>query len=111
MITTMLLRGRWRETLLGRVLLLLACHAVPIGSARAQTDVRHMTSAGGVEFEAKVLDLVDEARSTRGASLANDPGAFVVPMGRAVCTQGETAVKIIVRPGTSEIITAYPVVP
>jgi filamentous hemagglutinin len=30
-------------------------------------------------------------------------------MGPAVGTAGETAVKVIVRPGTAEIITAYPV--
>ena len=59
----------------------------------------------------KVLGLVDEAWSARGSALPKDPGAFVVPMGRVVGTQGESAVKIIVRPGTSEIITAYPVVP
>jgi filamentous hemagglutinin len=30
-------------------------------------------------------------------------------MGRQVGTAGETAVKIIVIPGTSEVVTAYPV--
>lgn len=59
----------------------------------------------------KVLGVVDEAWSMRGSPLTTDPGAFVVPMGRVVGTQGETAVKIIVRPGTSEIITAHPVIP
>lgn len=57
----------------------------------------------------QVLGLVDEAWGLRGAALPNDPGAFVVPMGRTVGTAGENAVKIIVRPGTSEIVTAYPV--
>jgi hypothetical protein len=57
----------------------------------------------------KVLALVDEAWGMRGNPLANDPGAYVVPMGRAVGTAGENAVKIIVRPGTNEIITSYPV--
>lgn len=46
-----------------------------------------------------------------GAPLPNDPGAYIVPMGRTVGTAGESAVKIIVRPGTNQIITAYPVVP
>jgi RHS repeat-associated protein len=59
----------------------------------------------------QVLGLVDEAWSMRGAAVAGDPGAFVVPMGRAVGTAGETAVRIVVRPGTSQIITAYPVMP
>jgi hypothetical protein len=58
----------------------------------------------------KVLGLVDEAWGMRGSPLTNDPGAYIVPMGRTVGTAGENAVKIIVRPGTNEIITAYPVV-
>jgi hypothetical protein len=58
----------------------------------------------------KVVGLVDEAWGMRGSPLANDPGAYVVPMGRTVGTAGENAVKIIVRPGTNEIITSYPVV-
>ncbi|MEM7247176.1 MAG: RHS repeat-associated core domain-containing protein [Acidobacteriota bacterium] len=57
----------------------------------------------------RVLAVVDEAWTRRGAALPNDPAAFVVPMGRVVGTNGERAVKLIVRPGTTEIITAYPV--
>jgi len=59
----------------------------------------------------EILPLVDEAWSMRGNPLVNDPGAYIIPMGRVVGTSGESAVKIIVRPGTSEIITAYPVIP
>ncbi len=59
----------------------------------------------------KVLALVDEAWAARGMSEPGDPGAFVVRMGREVGTAGETAIRIIVKPGTWEIITAYPVVP
>ena len=59
----------------------------------------------------EALGVVDEAWKLRGASVPGDPGAFVVPMGRQVGTAGETAVKIVVRPGTNQIITAYPVVP
>ena len=44
----------------------------------------------------------------RGNSLANDPGAYVIDLGRVIGTNGETTIKIIVIPGTSEIITAYP---
>jgi hypothetical protein len=40
--------------------------------------------------------------------LPNDPGAYVVSMGRTIGTAGETNIKIIVRPGTNQIITAYP---
>jgi RHS repeat-associated protein len=57
----------------------------------------------------KVLGLVDEAWAKRGAAEPGDPGAFVVQMGRTVGTAGETAIRVVVRPGTTEIITAYPV--
>lgn len=54
---------------------------------------------------------MDEAWQKKGAPLPNDPGAYVVPMGRIVGTNGETAIKIVVKPRTSEVITAYPVIP
>jgi RHS repeat-associated protein len=58
----------------------------------------------------KVLALVDEAwGSAARVPVPKDPGAFVTPLGRVVGTSGENAVKIIVRPGTSEVITAYPI--
>jgi hypothetical protein len=59
----------------------------------------------------EVLELVDEAWRLRGAPLSRNPGTFVIPLGRNVGTAGESAIKIIVRPGTNQIITAYPVVP
>jgi filamentous hemagglutinin len=58
----------------------------------------------------EVLVVVDEAWMKRGLPLANDPGTYVVPM-RPLGTAGESAVRIVVRPGTSELITAYPVHP
>jgi hypothetical protein len=57
----------------------------------------------------QVLGLVDEAWAARGAPLPNDLAAYVVPMGRAVGQGGETSIKIVVRPGTTKVITAYPV--
>lgn len=57
----------------------------------------------------KVLALVDEAWSMRGASVGRNGRVFVVPMGRVVGTAGETAVRVVVKPGTTEILTAYPV--
>ena len=57
----------------------------------------------------EILGLVDEAWVARGNPLPNDPGAFVIPMNRVVGTGGETSIKIIIRPGTNEIITAYPI--
>ncbi|WP_218048812.1 DUF637 domain-containing protein [Curvivirga aplysinae] len=62
-------------------------------------------------FNAKgddALALVDEAWSKRGASLPNDSNAFLVNMGRAVGTAGETSIRVVVDPKTNNIITAYP---
>lgn len=61
--------------------------------------------------KSEVLGLVDEAWRMKGTALPGDPGTFVVSIGRTVGTTGETGVKIIVRPGTNQIITAYPVKP
>ncbi|MNV45071.1 hypothetical protein D3C71_1368560 [compost metagenome] len=57
----------------------------------------------------EVLGLIDEAWLKKGNPLPNDPGAYVVPMGRIIGTGGENGIKIIVRPGTNKIITAYPI--
>ncbi|PRA85908.1 hypothetical protein CQ054_10585 [Ochrobactrum sp. MYb29] len=54
------------------------------------------------------LALIDEAWSRKGAPVSGDPGAYIVPMGRIVGTAGETNVRVVIKPGTSEIITAYP---
>lgn len=59
----------------------------------------------------EVLGLVDEAWARRGVHVPGDPGAFVVSMGRQVETAGETAIRLVVRPGTNQVITAHPVVP
>jgi len=57
----------------------------------------------------QILGLVDEAWITKGSPLPSDPGAYIVPMGRVVGTAGEKSIKVIIRPGTNKIITAYPV--
>ncbi|MBX8487687.1 DUF637 domain-containing protein [Pseudomonas cichorii] len=57
----------------------------------------------------EILGAVDEAWLKKGSPVIGDPGAYVVPMGRAIGTSGETSIKIIVRPGTNQVITAYPV--
>ena len=54
------------------------------------------------------LNLVDEAWKNKGSPLPNDPGVYIVDMGRPVGTAGETTIRVVVRPGTDEIITAYP---
>lgn len=58
--------------------------------------------------KSKVLGLVDEAWLAKGSPHPDDPGAYIVPMGRAIGTAGEANIKIIIRPGTNKIITAYP---
>lgn len=57
----------------------------------------------------QVLALVDEAWRLRGQPLSNDPGSYVVSMNKVVGTTGETRIKIVVRPGTNKLITAYPI--
>ncbi|TSD80535.1 hypothetical protein FFI16_010555 [Pseudomonas sp. KBS0710] len=57
----------------------------------------------------EILGAVDEAWLKKGSPVSSDPGAYVVPMGRAIGTSGETSIKIIVLPGTNKVITAYPV--
>lgn len=57
----------------------------------------------------EILGAIDEAWLKKGSPVVGDPGAYVVPMGRAIGTSGETSIKIIVRPGTNQVITAYPV--
>ena len=57
------------------------------------------------------LKLVDEAWSNRtgaGTLQANGNRTWTVDLGRAIGTNGQTSVQIVVRDGTSEIITAYP---
>ena len=41
--------------------------------------------------------------------LIYDPGAYVINMKRIIGTNGESAIKIVVKPGTAEIKTAYPI--
>ncbi|GAA4830248.1 hypothetical protein GCM10023235_78680 [Kitasatospora terrestris] len=57
---------------------------------------------------ASPLELVDEAWTRRGAAEPGDPGAYVVNMGRVVGSDGQMSIRIIVKPGTTEVITAYP---
>ena len=57
----------------------------------------------------KIVGVVDEAWLKKGSPVVVDPGAYVVPMGRPIGPSGETNIKVIVRPGTNQVITAYPV--
>jgi hypothetical protein len=57
----------------------------------------------------KILRLIDYAWSRRGSPLPDDPYAYIINFKKPIGTEGETALKIIVRPGTSELITAFPI--
>ncbi|KPD08272.1 hypothetical protein AM501_11110, partial [Aneurinibacillus migulanus] len=74
----------------------------------------NLTKANHTVFnvdKTKVLEIVDEAWMKKRQPLVNDPGTYIVPMERIVGTNSETAVRLVVKPGTNKIITAYPVVP
>ncbi|SFR61828.1 polymorphic toxin-type HINT domain-containing protein [Anaeromicropila populeti] len=61
----------------------------------------------------KVLGVVDEAWSKRVGVTPilqkNGNQVFNIPMRRVVGTNGETSIRIVVKNGTSEVITAFPV--
>ena len=56
----------------------------------------------------QILKTIDEAWAKKGVPVPGDSGAYVVPMGRVVGTAGEANIRVVVKPGTNEIITAYP---
>lgn len=59
----------------------------------------------------QVLGLVDEAWAARvgpGALQAHGNRFWVVDMGRQVRTGGQTSVQIVVRDGTTRLVTAFP---
>jgi hypothetical protein len=57
----------------------------------------------------KILELIDEAWAMKGEALIADSAAYEVEMGRIIGTKGESAIRIVVTPGTTNIITAYPI--
>jgi len=57
----------------------------------------------------KIISLIDEAWTMKDVPLIYDPGAYVINMKRIIGTNGESAIKIVVKPGTAEIKTAYPI--
>ncbi|MFJ5552951.1 RHS repeat-associated core domain-containing protein [Streptomyces sp. NPDC093225] len=58
--------------------------------------------------QASIVSLLDEGWARRGAPDPNDPAKYIVPMGRVVGTAGEMNLRIVVVPGTSKVITAFP---
>jgi hypothetical protein len=60
----------------------------------------------------QLVGLIDEAWAARqgaGVLQANGNRVFDVAMGRAVGAGGETTIRIVVRDGTTKVITAYPI--
>jgi hypothetical protein len=57
----------------------------------------------------ELIMLIDEGWLMKGSPLPIDSGAYVIDMKRIIGTNGESAIKIIVKPGTAEIKTAYPI--
>jgi hypothetical protein len=59
--------------------------------------------------ENKVLQLIDEAWAMKSNPLESDAAVYIIDMKRIIGLQEESAIKIVVIPGTSEILTAYPI--
>ena len=59
--------------------------------------------------EKELFDLIDFAWSKKRLPLPNDPGTYIVDLGKVIGTLGETAIKIVTIAGTNNILTAYPV--
>ncbi len=58
----------------------------------------------------KIVELIDEAWALKENPLVSDPVVYIVNMKRAIGTNGETAIRIVVKKAeTAEIKTAYPV--
>jgi filamentous hemagglutinin len=60
----------------------------------------------------ELIALIDEAWLARvglGTLQSNGNRFWVVNMGRQVGTAGETSIKIVVKDGTTDVITAYPI--
>ena len=57
-----------------------------------------------------VFSTIDEAwLKAAGRAEPGKPNVFIGDLGRAIGTNGETRVKIVVRPGTQQVVTAHPV--
>ena len=81
----------------------ILAHAVP--------DPRKVTHSVFNVPRNKILPLIDEAWKMRRNPIPNDPGVYMINMGRVIGTKGETILRIVVKPNTNKIITAYPFKP
>jgi hypothetical protein len=58
----------------------------------------------------KLIQTIDEAWAARGRGLPSPPyEKFEVDLLRVIGVGGETKMRIVVKPGTSEIISAFPI--
>lgn len=58
----------------------------------------------------QIVGLIDEAWAIKGNPVTFDSRAYIVDMKRIIGTDGETALRIVVKePGTAHLLTAYPV--
>ncbi|MFF6775557.1 putative T7SS-secreted protein [Streptomyces sp. NPDC012637] len=58
--------------------------------------------------QADILNLLDEAWAKRGTPDPSDPARYMVDMEREVGTLGEKRIRVVVIPGTTKVITAFP---
>ena len=74
-------------------------HAYPSGTKRVHSLFKD---------EHRVVALIDEAWLRRGSHAVGDSLAYNVDMGRVIGSNGETILRVVVKPG-SEVVSAYPV--
>ncbi|NBI30727.1 RHS repeat domain-containing protein [Chengkuizengella marina] len=55
-----------------------------------------------------ILGLLDEAWLMRGDPLKDDAAVYLIDVGRVIGTNGETTIRLVIKPNTTEVITAYP---
>ncbi|MGW0928202.1 hypothetical protein [Streptomyces sp. NPDC002644] len=83
-------------------------HIFHVGARAAESVKKNKLKQSIFTGQQSPLELVDEAWTRRGAPEPNDPAAYVVPMDRVIGDGGQQSIRIIVKPGTTEVISAYP---
>jgi len=94
----------------------------PQGRNRIEHVARHLTVGNNrrnrnqsvfAVSQDKLLKTLDEAWLKRGSSYTIHPKSgnwnYTIDMGRVVGVKGESKILIAVKPGTSEIVSAFPV--
>ncbi len=65
-----------------------------------------------VDTEQQLVKLLDDAWANRGSHTVNPVSGnwvYDIRMPNAVGTNGEQSVRIVVRPGTTDVVTAHPI--